>query len=211
MSRPGPILIFADQPVVAALVGMLIELTGRNPVFPQPGERPVDALRRVRPLAVVLVDVTLDEARSDILFAAAARNHVGTVIFGPANRAREIASIAGERGIPWFIAPPELDELAAALDLAAGVEQRRAADRRQAEAHVAPDGTSIYRDESGRRWMVYDRRGGSDRREPDRGDTMDRVFVSEAGQRFACALESKEAADTSPSALGRQLARAVPL
>ena len=38
MSNIGPILVIADQPVIAALVGMLVELTGRQPVFARANE-----------------------------------------------------------------------------------------------------------------------------------------------------------------------------
>src|SRR5581483_10755087 len=188
------VLVLSDEPVVAALVGILVEVAGRTPVFAEPGESATDALERLRPLSVVLVDVALGSARSDLFFAAAAKSGIGIAVFGPEMRAREIAEIAGARNVPWFTMPPSPEQLATALDLAGGRTRRaRVAERRAgAEAVIASDGKRTLLDRTGQRWMVYDRRASSDRRRDDGRPTV-RVFVSDAGESRLCDLDEAEA------------------
>jgi len=207
------VLVLADGPVVAALIGMLVETTGRTPVFGNPGEVPSDALERTRPTAAVIIDATLSAAESDLFFAAAAKWNIGVAVFGPETTARRIAEIAGDRGIPWFTMPPSADQLADALDIAIGAERRGDGERRAitSEAIVAPDGTRILRDSKGQRWMVYDRRASADRRgaQDDDHDLVTRVFVSEAGESRECGLGEQESHQATATALERQLARSL--
>ena len=49
------IVILARDPLVAALVGMLLEVDAYEPVFPRPDESPEEAVRRIRPALVVLL------------------------------------------------------------------------------------------------------------------------------------------------------------
>jgi len=182
------VLVLADGPVVAALIGMLVETTGRTPVFANPDEVASDALERTRPTAAVIIDASLSAAESDLFFAAATKWGIGVAVFGPESAARRIAEIAGGRRIPWFTMPPSAEQLANALDMAIGVERRHDGERRAShdaphlhalhssqaalepqagsasEAIVASDGTRILRDSKGQRWMVYDRRVALDRR-----------------------------------------------
>ena len=55
--------------MVAALVGLLLDPDQFDPAFPLPRERPEDALSRVRPPLVLVLDCDLDAARSDLFFA----------------------------------------------------------------------------------------------------------------------------------------------
>jgi hypothetical protein len=66
------VLILARESVIAALLGMLLELEAYEPVYPEPDERYEDAIRRVRPPLVVVLDGESEEARSDLFFARAA-------------------------------------------------------------------------------------------------------------------------------------------
>lgn len=91
--------------MIAALLGMLVELVGYRPVFAGEDERPEDAMRRVRPALVVLVDGTLDAVRSDLFFARAAQHRIGLAIFGPEDRRADLAATAEQRGITWFTLP----------------------------------------------------------------------------------------------------------
>lgn len=205
------VLVLSDEPVVAALVGILVEIAGRTPVFAEPVESATDALERLRPLSVVLVEVTLGSARSDLFFAAAAKSGIGVAVFGPVERAREIAEIAGSRNVPWFTMPPSREQLATALDIAGGRARRRRDTERRAgvEAVIASDGTRILLDRDGRRWMVYDRRVSSDRRREEEPATV-RVFVSDAGEARQCGLDESEARQASAIALELQLSRSLP-
>jgi hypothetical protein len=211
------VLVLSDEPIVAALVGMLIEVAGRTPVYPDVGESPTDALERLRPLCAVLTDIEIGAAHSDLFFAAAAKSGIGIAVFGPEMRAREIAEIASARNVPWFTIPPTASELATALDNAGGRVSRgrseRGPERRAGvEAVVASDGTRILLDRSGRRWMVYDRRSPIDRRHGAIDDTSAtvRVFVSDAGETRRCGLDDVEVRQASAAALELQLARSTP-
>jgi CheY-like chemotaxis protein len=219
------VLVLSDEPVVAALVGLLVEVAGRTPVFASPGESSTDALERLRPLSVVLVDVAMGASHSDLFFAAAAKWGIGIAVFGPEMHAHEIAEIASTRAVPWFTMPPTAGQLATALDIASGrALQERAADRRvKIEAVIASDGTRIFLDQRGHRWMVYDRRASSDRRRDGGGERGDgdgdgrsdgiaaiRVFVSDVGETRQCGLDDIEVRQASASALELQLGRATP-
>jgi hypothetical protein len=109
--------------------------------------------------------------------------------------------------------PPTADQLATALDVAIGTERRRGNHERRlttSEAIVAPDGTRILHDSNGQRWMVYDRRMTTDRRDSPGEPIAVRVFVSEAGESRECGLAEQEVRQASASALELQLARCTP-
>ena len=209
------VLVLSDEPVVAALVGLLVEVAGRTPVFASPGESSTDALERLRPLSVVLVDVEMGASHSDLFFAAAAKWGIGIAVFGPEMHAREIAEIASARNAPWFTMPPTAGQMTTTLDIAGGQTHRERGGERRAnvEAAVASDGTRIFLDRTGQRWMVYDRRVSSDRRREDgAGDLAAvRVFVSETGETRRCGLDDAEVRQASALALETQLARAMPV
>src|SRR4051794_21764566 len=120
MAQLNRVLVLATEPFIAALVGMLVEMAGRTPVFADLGQTPSDAVLRTRPLAVALVDASLGAAESDIFFAVTDRHGLSTVVFGSERDARSIAEIAAARSIPWFTLPPTADELAKALAVASG-------------------------------------------------------------------------------------------
>ena len=215
MKHPtSKVLVLSDQPLVAALVGMLVELIGFDPAFAESGERPEEALRRVRPLLVVLLDAQLDAARSDLFFAHAAKRKVGLAVFGPTGSERQLAAIARQRGVPWVEVPAASSAFADLLEQAAAVQWwRSGADRRRA-ADVSPtsDGGFLFVDHDGRRWQVYDRRGAQRRR----GDPLavQRSFVDEDGERWELSLAPDEIdLETPPTAaaLEAQIARAVKL
>src|SRR5947208_17121846 len=90
MPMAGSVLVLADEPVIAALVGMLVELAGHQPVFATAGEPFINALRRLRPLAVVVIGADVDDAKSDLFYAAAARRGIGVVVFGSQTHTRII-------------------------------------------------------------------------------------------------------------------------
>ena len=202
MPATGPVLILTDQPVIAALVGLQLEVIGREPVFADVGESPTEAIQRVRPVMVVMIDVALEAAQSDLFFAIASRRGVGIVVFGADHYGRQIAEIAAARRVPWFVMPPDLADLSVAMDAALGkVEQPRFTERRaEPRATVTPDGAHLLHDASGGRWMVYDRRGGA-----PGGPPRHRVFVNTSGVTRVYALQRDEEAQASAAALQRQL------
>ena len=215
-TQPRKVLVLSDQPMAAALLGMLLELEGYDPAFAQQGESPDAALARVRPLLVALVDRALDVAGSDLFLARAARRQVGVVLFGTQGTEDGPPAWARQRRVPWFVMPVDGPSLRRAIEDSTSSYRlwRSDTERRRARTETAADGTLIYHDRSGRRWQVYDRRG-SDRRQGrpaaplDPADAGgDRTFVNEAGEQWRTDMTAADFLDESPAGLERQLARA---
>jgi DNA-binding NtrC family response regulator len=106
------VLIVAREPVIAALLGMLLELDDFEPVYAAVGERPEDALARVRPPLVVVLDGELDAARSDLFFARALTAHAKVVLFSEPFAPSDVRAVARERGVPFFGMPVDRATLA---------------------------------------------------------------------------------------------------
>lgn len=211
--QPRKVLVLSDEPMAAALLAMLLELEGYDPVFALGNESPDTALARVKPLLVVLVDHALDVAKSDLFLARAARRQVGVVLFGTKASATPSAW-AESRRVPWFRMPVDGATLRHAIDESTSGFRllRTDVDRRRHRTETDADGTLIYHDRSGRRWHVYDRRSG-DRRQhpstaPDASGNGDRTFVNEAGEQWRVVMRPGDFLDESPAALEQQLARA---
>ena len=214
-SRALHVLVLSADPVAAAFLGMFVELARYTPAFARAGERPEDAVARVRPLAVVLLDDALDAAQSDLFFAAAARARVGLAIFGAPRSSRALAPQAIARHVPVFDFPATLADLERVLDTARGSQWwGRAAERRRppiARVEAGAGDSLVYHDGEGCRWNVYDRRGRERRCESaDLEASVERVFVSETGEVRTCHLAEEEAEARHPDELAAQLARAVP-
>lgn len=216
MSPLSTVLLLSDDAMTLALLGLLVELAELTPVFAEEGERPEDALARVRPAFVVVLDDTLDAARSDLFFARAAQRKVGLAIFAGRGSRRDLADSIGQRGIPWFELPTDVENLARIIRAAAATEWwKRGADRRALPAaeHGVESGL-VFVDRSGRRWQVYDRRG-SDRRQTPTGradgasrEATTRIFVSE-GDSVSTRLVDGELTMLSAGALEEQFLRAI--
>jgi hypothetical protein len=201
--------------MAAALLAMLLELEGYDPAFALEGESADAALARVRPLLVVLVDHTLDVAKSDLFLARAARRQVGVVLFGPAG-ASVAPAWAQSRRVPWFRMPVDSSTLRRAIEESTAPYRlwRTDTDRRRPRTETSRDGTLIYHDRDGRRWQVYDRRSAERRRntnapaDPDTGAAGHRLFVNEAGEQWRVVMQPDDFLDDSPAALEEQMARA---
>ena len=211
------VLVLSMQPLVAALLGMLLDLLGYRPVFAGEGERLEDVLLRHPSLFVALLDGDTEEAVSDAFFARAAQAKLGLAVFGVQGRAPRLARGARDRGVPWFEVPIGLQDLSRAVELAAASDWWRRRSERRAAGSEGGDGRLVFVDPHGRRWSVYDRRSGVDRRGAGEAEVQ-RVFVDESGGEWACELTPGDrAGDEGPSAarvpspaeLQRQLERAV--
>ncbi|MDQ3998146.1 MAG: hypothetical protein M3303_14150 [Gemmatimonadota bacterium] len=212
-TQPRKVLVLSDQPMAAALLGMLLELEGYEPAFAGEGENAEAALARVRPLLVVLVDRVLDVARSDLFLARAARRQVGVAVFGTEGAARGSAAWAATRRVPWFKMPVDGAALRRAIEESTASFRlfRSDMDRRRPRAEPTSDGALVYHDSSGRRWRVYDRRSGDRRQggtESGEGSSGDRIFVNDAGEEWRCEMARADFLDQSAAALEQQLARA---
>ncbi len=110
------VLILARESVIAALIGMLLELENYQPVFAAPGERPEDAIRRLRPTLVVMLDGALDEAKSDLFYARAAAAGARLVLFSEPVAVDEIRAVARERRVAFLAMPADRAMLSQVLD-----------------------------------------------------------------------------------------------
>src|SRR5438477_9033035 len=189
MPLKGRTLIATDAPLVAALIGLLVESSGGQPLYPLENEPLSEAIVRLRPVSLVLIGVGMSEAQSDLFFALAERHSIRVVVFGSTQQVREIAGVASQRGLAWFSLPPTKDGIDSVIE---PNENRRTAagdDRRQVpDASIAADGTPILIDQLGTHWLVYDRRATMVRRLG--APLIDRTFISELGERFSCVVDS---------------------
>lgn len=198
------ILIVAREPLLAALVGRLVESARYTPAFPGPDEHAETALQRVKPLAALLLDADDPAVESDLLVSRARRMSVAVMLFGSRGAASARATWARAHELRVFILPEELGALELALEALMPDSHRPRSERdRRGTAERRPDGTLVFTDAAGVRWNVYDRRGGQ------RRDVVDRRFVSEAGEVRHCDISSQESLVTTPAVLADQLDRAL--
>lgn len=206
----GKVLILSPHVMTAALVGWYVELARLEPAFAAPGERPEDALTRVKPLLVVLIDVEAQDAISDLFAVRALKREIGIAVFSGSGEEISARDWAGRHGLPFFRLPVDLEAFGRVLDQAARTaqeERRSGGERRQGPLiDRAVDGTLLLLDDQGRSWYVYDRRGG-DRRVQSDGRAY-RAFVSADGVELRAPLAEAEFAVREPAALIAQLARA---
>ena len=195
--------------MTAALVAMLLELEGYEPAFARDGENAEAALARVRPLLVVLLDLALDVATSDLFLARAARRQVGVVLFGARETPDSATVWAQARRVPWFRMPVDGQELRRAIDASTASFRlwRTDTDRRRHSTEKDAAGTLVYHDRDGRRWHVYDRRAG-DRRHQTANAGDHRAFVNDEGEEWRVAMAPADFLDYSPAGLEQQLSRA---
>ena len=212
-TAPRKILIVAGDPLLAALLGGLVELAQFEAAFSQPDERAHDALARVKPLAAILVEASDDFVESDLFLARARRGNVEILLFGSAGLIRARREWATAQRIKTFQLPEDVARLQASLDhLRNGAEKSpggrvvRGSSRRSAHTERDQEGTLIFDDGKGTRWSIYDRRGNERRR-----SAVDRQFVSSTGEVRHCEMSEEEAASLTVASLAEQLARAEPL
>ena len=110
------VLIVAGDPMVAALLGMLLDPNRHEPVYPQPGERLEDALGRLRAPIAILLDGELEPARSDLFLARADRARATLLLFTPPTGGAAVRALAEERGLPCFSLPVDRVALTRILD-----------------------------------------------------------------------------------------------
>ena len=202
----GKVLILSPHVMTAALVGWYVELAKLEPAFAAPGEHPSDALARVKPILVVLIDAESEDAISDLFAVRAAKREIGLAIFSGSTDDETARAWAARHELPFFKLPVDLEAFGRILDRAATAQpdRRVTADRRQGPAvGRAVDGTLRLIDETGRTWYVYDRRARDRRAGGDH-----RLFVSPDGRELRVPMTDDEFARREPDALIAQLARA---
>lgn len=210
LRNTGKVLILSPHVMTAALVGWYVELARLEPAFAAPGERPEEALSRVKPLMVVLIDVEAQDAISDLFAARALKRNIGLAVFSGSADDMAAREWARRNALPFFRLPVDLEAFGRVLDQGsrgAHVDRRATSDRRQdPQTERAVDGTLMLVDEHGGSWYVYDRRG-ADRRASADGRQY-RSFINVDGLEMRATLTDDEFASREPWALNAQLGRA---
>jgi hypothetical protein len=114
------VLILARESVIAALLGMLLELEEYEPVFAEAGERPEDAIHRHRPPLIVILDGDLDAAGSDLFYARASAAGASVVLFSEPLAAEDVRAVARQRRLPFLSMPTDRDTLGRILERTRG-------------------------------------------------------------------------------------------
>lgn len=123
------VLILARDSVIAALIGMLVEMDGYDPAFPAPGEAAEQALARLRAPIVVCVDCDIPEVQSDLFFARVARSSAKVVLFSAPGGEERMKELAARRSLHYFVLPTDRATLARVLD--AALQESRISPSRQ--------------------------------------------------------------------------------
>ncbi len=110
------VLILARDPVIAALIGMLLEMDGYDPVFPAPGETAEQALGRLRAPLIVCADCDIPDVQSDLFFARVRRSGARFVLFGAPGSEQTVKDLAAQRSARYFMLPTDRATLARVLD-----------------------------------------------------------------------------------------------
>jgi len=102
---PKPtILILANEEVISALLGAMVELEGLAPVFPTHDERPLAAIARFRP-SVLLLDCEHELAWDAVAMRQVAASGTRALLFSAMRSQLEIELIADRYDIPAFVLP----------------------------------------------------------------------------------------------------------
>jgi DNA-binding NtrC family response regulator len=108
------VLILAREDVVAALLGMLVDLKGFQPRFPGKGEAIEDAILREKPRAVV-IDCDHPDCRDELLETIKSAGSL-PVLFSPFRMQPELRSAAERHGIRSFTLPTDVGTFGKMLD-----------------------------------------------------------------------------------------------
>jgi hypothetical protein len=108
------VLILAREEVVAALLGMMVELKGLQPRFLRAAEAAEDAILRERP-GTVIIDCDHPDCRDDLVESIVRAGAV-PILFSPFRMQAEVRSAAARHGIRSFTLPTDTDTFGRMLD-----------------------------------------------------------------------------------------------
>jgi hypothetical protein len=110
---PHDVLLLSADPLASALLGAAVELAGHAPRFPRAGETARDALRRLRPHAV-LIDCDHDSC-SDEFIGPALMTGARVQLYRSRRTTRDAGDVARRLGLSVVEFPMEPDALTALL------------------------------------------------------------------------------------------------
>jgi DNA-binding response OmpR family regulator len=108
------VLILAREEVVAALLGLMVELRGLQPRFLGRTEPAEDAILREKPDAVIIDCDHPDYG--DGLFEAMKTAGAVPILFSPFRMQSEVRSVAARHGIRSFTLPTDTETFSRVLD-----------------------------------------------------------------------------------------------
>lgn len=108
------VLILAREEVVAALLGMMVELRGSQPRFLGRAELAQDAILRDLP-GTVLIDCDYPDC-SDELLEAARKAGATPILFSPFRIRSEVEALARRHGVRSFTLPTDIDTFGRVLE-----------------------------------------------------------------------------------------------
>lgn len=124
---PQPsILIIANEEVISALLGAMVELDGYTPAFCAADEQPVLAVSRRCP-ELVLLDCEHELAWDASAMRAFAKSGVPVLLFSAMRSQHEIDQIAGRYGFPAFVLPVAFREFTTHIAHVLGPQSRQQA------------------------------------------------------------------------------------
>jgi len=113
---PKPsIMILANEEVISALLGAMVELDDHIAVFPGANERPLTAIARCRP-DLVLLDCEHELAWDAQAMRSIPATGAQVLLFSAMRSQREIDQIAARYGIAAFVLPVAFREFTAHVD-----------------------------------------------------------------------------------------------
>jgi DNA-binding response OmpR family regulator len=104
-TRVRNVLILAREEVVAALLGLMVELHGLQPKFVDRSESVDDAIRQARP-DVVLIDCDHPDC-TEALIETIRRLDATPVLFSPFRMQQEVRAVATRHGVRSFTLPTD--------------------------------------------------------------------------------------------------------
>ena len=108
------ILILAREEVVAALLGLMVELHGYQPKFVDRSESVDDAIRQERP-RTVLIDCDHPDC-TETLIEAIRRSDATPILFSPFRMQHEVRAVAARHGVRSFTLPTDPGTFGKMLD-----------------------------------------------------------------------------------------------
>jgi len=108
------VLILAREEVVAALLGLMVELRGSQPRFLGRAELAEDAILREMPIAV-LIDCDYPDC-GDELLEAVRKAGATPILFSPFRIPSEVESFARRHGVRSFTLPADIDTFGRVLE-----------------------------------------------------------------------------------------------
>ena len=110
-------MVLANEEVISALLGAMVELDGYSPLFPAADEQALTAICRHRP-DLVLLDCEHELAWDAHAMRSILPTRTRILLFSAMRSQREVEQIGARYGVPAFVLPVAFREFTAQVDRA---------------------------------------------------------------------------------------------